>query len=71
MLAGSLLGGWLGSHAGDGPSGTLTALVGAILGGNLALLAIDLVRQSDDHLVFGTIRGRASALKDSMHSLAE
>jgi pimeloyl-ACP methyl ester carboxylesterase len=41
-LAGSLVGGWLGGYAGAGPGGALTTLVGAILGGNLALLAIDL-----------------------------
>lgn len=43
-LAGSLLGGWLGSYAGDGPGAVLTALAGAIVGGNLALLAVDIVR---------------------------
>jgi pimeloyl-ACP methyl ester carboxylesterase len=43
-LAGSLLGGWLGSYAGDGPSSALTTLVGTILGGNLALLAFDVAR---------------------------
>ena len=40
-LAGSLLGGWLGGLAVDGPGGTL---LGAILGGNLVLLVVDLVR---------------------------
>ncbi|MCU7729534.1 alpha/beta hydrolase [Actinoplanes sp. KI2] len=43
-VTGALLGGWAAGHAADGLTGALTTLVGAVLGGNLALLTMDLVR---------------------------
>jgi RND superfamily putative drug exporter len=41
-LAGALAGGWLGFQAGTGPLSLVTTIVGAALGGNLAVLALDI-----------------------------
>jgi pimeloyl-ACP methyl ester carboxylesterase len=43
-LAGALLGGWLGFHAGGGFTSVGTTVIGAIAGANLALLLLDLWR---------------------------
>jgi pimeloyl-ACP methyl ester carboxylesterase len=64
-LAGSLLGAWLGSHAAEGLAGTLTALVGATLTANLALLTLDILRDTLDTLdtrdALDTLRDRRRA----------
>jgi pimeloyl-ACP methyl ester carboxylesterase len=43
-LAGALLGGWLGFHAGGGVTSVGTTVIGAIVGANLALILLDLWR---------------------------
>ena len=43
-LAGSLLGGWLGFHVAEGLLALLTTIAGAIAGGNLALVTLDIRR---------------------------
>ena len=44
VLAGALVGGWIGFQAGSGLLALITTIVGAALGGNLAAIVLD-VRQ--------------------------
>jgi pimeloyl-ACP methyl ester carboxylesterase len=46
-VAGALCGAWLGFQATGGPAALLTAVLGAIAGANLLLLALDLLGSSD------------------------
>jgi pimeloyl-ACP methyl ester carboxylesterase len=43
-MASALVGGWLGFHATGGLLGVMTTVVGAAVGANLALIALDIVR---------------------------
>jgi hypothetical protein len=44
-IAGALLGGWLGFTAVSGPFAFVTTTIGAAAGGNLALIAVNLLRE--------------------------
>ncbi|TMR97093.1 alpha/beta fold hydrolase [Nonomuraea basaltis] len=57
-LAGSFLGAWLGFHAGEGLAGALTAIVGAAITANLALLTLDIIRdkRTEEPAVIGSGR---------------
>ena len=41
-VGGALVGGWLGFHAAEGLLGLITAIAGAIVGGNITLLGLDI-----------------------------
>jgi hypothetical protein len=44
-MAAALVGAWLGFHATGGLSGLLTAIVGAVAGANVTLIAVDILRE--------------------------
>jgi hypothetical protein len=55
-VAGALVGGWLGFHATGGLMALMTAILGAVAGGNLVLILLDMVRAGsvDDRVGSGT-----------------
>jgi pimeloyl-ACP methyl ester carboxylesterase len=55
-VAGALVGGWLGFHATGGLMALMTAILGAVAGGNLVLILLDMVRagSADDRVASGT-----------------
>jgi RND superfamily putative drug exporter len=55
-LGGALAGGWLGYHAVDGLFALLTTIAGAAVGGNLALLGLDVARDWQASVRFAEAR---------------
>ena len=50
VAGGALVGAWLGFNATNGPAAVLTAMVGATVGANLALIVLDIYRARSQRL---------------------
>ncbi|BCB77663.1 hypothetical protein GCM10022251_63800 [Phytohabitans flavus] len=61
-LAWGLAGAWLGGHAVEGLAGALTAILGAVLAANLALLVLDIARARGQRPAMRTARPSWPAL---------
>jgi pimeloyl-ACP methyl ester carboxylesterase len=69
--AGALAGAWLGFHATDGPLAVLTAIVGALIGANIALLVLDMSRARSTRNQPAVRRKAADAPSPDRKPLAE
>ena len=54
-IAGALLGGWLGFTAVSGMFALVTTIIGAAAGGNLALIAVSVVRERSARAAMATL----------------
>ncbi len=63
--AGALLGGWLGFTAISGLFGLVTTIIGAVAGGNLALIAVSLFRQPSAGAAMATLPPESATPTDS------
>jgi pimeloyl-ACP methyl ester carboxylesterase len=62
-VAWGLAGAWLGGHAIAGSAGALTAILGAVLAANLAVLVLDMARARQARSLPGETSGRALAAR--------